>query len=318
MEPLSIIDLPTFEQIKNDMGLTFRNEVVEAFCVETPLLMARLQQALAQILSEAHDRVESDLTATKAGLEQLSADVRKVESQLIDVGTEVRSAVQHGSETHSALAVLDKRSCRVESDLQVVQDRVLSLTTFRSASEEQAQNISSRLASVATQVTALALAVERFDKSLQSYGLTAGGVSSLCERVVESQASLDARLAEHATAIEQLRADVAHRGSLMDNLFNSLRSLEGRRESRQDFARDVKVVMVDEAEASISGRVVDVSDSGLGVRLESSVPVGSRLRLDVGGSELVGEVAYCRKQGPSHRVGLKSVSQERDRKEVEK
>ena len=68
--------------------------------------------------------------------------------------------------------------------------------------------------------------------------------------------------------------------------------------------------MIDQEEASIGGNIVDASETGVGMRLESPVPVGSRLRLDVGGKQLVGEVAYCRKQGTAHRVGLKSLPEE--------
>ena len=167
-----------------------------------------------------------------------------------------------------------------------------------------------------TQVTALAQAVEGLAKNLQSYGQAASGVSAFCERVVESQESVNARLDEQALTIEQLTADAAHRGSLVDNLISSLRGLDARRELRQDVGHDVKVAMIDEMEVSIGGRVVNASDSGLGLRLESPVPLGSRLSLDVGGTQLVGVVAYCRKQGASHSVGLKSVRQEKDRAEV--
>ncbi len=284
----------------------------------TKRLAEAIQWALAQIEREAHDRAESDRTATKAGLEQLSAEVRQVERQLTDVRAEVQSAVQRESETCSSRAALDERSSQMESDLHAVRDHVLMLTDSRSALEEQAQNFSSRLAGMETRVTALAQTVDGLAKSLQSYAQAAGGVSAFCERVVESQASLNARLDEHDLTIEQLTAEAAHRRSLIDNLISSLRGLDGRRGSRQNVDRDVKVVMIDEREASIGGLVVDASDSGLGLRLETPVPFGSRLRLDVGGTQLVGEVVYCRKQGASHRVGLKSVREEKDRAEVEK
>ena len=46
MQPPDIIDLPAFEQIKNSMGADFIGKIVETYCVETPLLLARLPQAL--------------------------------------------------------------------------------------------------------------------------------------------------------------------------------------------------------------------------------------------------------------------------------
>jgi HPt (histidine-containing phosphotransfer) domain-containing protein len=47
---MSIIDLSTFEKLKDDVGADFVDELIAAYCAETPLLMAKLQSALM-----AHD-----------------------------------------------------------------------------------------------------------------------------------------------------------------------------------------------------------------------------------------------------------------------
>ena len=48
MNPPSIIDLPTFETLKESMGTDFIGELVQAYFDETPQLLSKLQEALAK------------------------------------------------------------------------------------------------------------------------------------------------------------------------------------------------------------------------------------------------------------------------------
>ena len=48
-----VIDLPTFEALKDSMGADFINELVQAYLEETPQLLSKLQQALARQDCEA-------------------------------------------------------------------------------------------------------------------------------------------------------------------------------------------------------------------------------------------------------------------------
>jgi HPt (histidine-containing phosphotransfer) domain-containing protein len=47
---MSVIDLPTFERLKNDTGADFVGELIDAYREETPQLLAKLRHALT-----AHD-----------------------------------------------------------------------------------------------------------------------------------------------------------------------------------------------------------------------------------------------------------------------
>jgi HPt (histidine-containing phosphotransfer) domain-containing protein len=47
MSVSSVIDLPTFEALKESMGADYINELVQAYFEEAPQLLASLQQALA-------------------------------------------------------------------------------------------------------------------------------------------------------------------------------------------------------------------------------------------------------------------------------
>jgi HPt (histidine-containing phosphotransfer) domain-containing protein len=47
MSVANVIDLPTFEALKESMGADFINELAQAYFEETPQLLAKLQDALA-------------------------------------------------------------------------------------------------------------------------------------------------------------------------------------------------------------------------------------------------------------------------------
>ncbi len=100
MEPQLVIDLSTFEQIKTDMGASFINELVEAYCVETPLLMARLQQALANEEAEAFRTVAHSIKSSSCSLGalQFGALARELEAlgkegRLADAELKVRELI---------------------------------------------------------------------------------------------------------------------------------------------------------------------------------------------------------------------------------
>ena len=48
MNPQSVIDLPTFEALKDAMGADYIAELVQAYFDETPQLLMKLQQALGR------------------------------------------------------------------------------------------------------------------------------------------------------------------------------------------------------------------------------------------------------------------------------
>ena len=100
MEPQTVIDLSTFEQIKNNMGVSFINEVVEAFCVETPLLMARLQQALADQKADAFRMAAHSIksSSNNLGALQFSALAHELEllareGRLADASPKVKALI---------------------------------------------------------------------------------------------------------------------------------------------------------------------------------------------------------------------------------
>jgi len=49
MNPPCVIDLPTFEALKEAMGADYIGELVQAYFEETPQLLSKLQQALEKL-----------------------------------------------------------------------------------------------------------------------------------------------------------------------------------------------------------------------------------------------------------------------------
>jgi HPt (histidine-containing phosphotransfer) domain-containing protein len=64
MNPQSVIDLPTFEALKEAMGADYINELVQAYFEETPQLLAKLQQALARQDCEAFRQAAHSIKST--------------------------------------------------------------------------------------------------------------------------------------------------------------------------------------------------------------------------------------------------------------
>jgi HPt (histidine-containing phosphotransfer) domain-containing protein len=64
MNPQFVIDLPTFEALKEAMGADFINELVQAYFDETPQLLEKLQQALASKNCDAFRQAAHSIKST--------------------------------------------------------------------------------------------------------------------------------------------------------------------------------------------------------------------------------------------------------------
>lgn len=64
MNPQSMIDLPTFEALKDAMGDDFMDELLQAYYEETPQLLKALQQALSKADCEGFQRAAHSIKST--------------------------------------------------------------------------------------------------------------------------------------------------------------------------------------------------------------------------------------------------------------
>lgn len=77
-----------------------------------------------------------------------------------------------------------------------------------------------------------------------------------------------------------------------------------RSEPRFPTDEPVKVTVLGDSKVEIDGRIVNVSGRGMRLRINARVPVGAAIRVDVGGSVLLGEAAYCQADGDAYAAGL--------------
>ena len=64
MIPQSVIDLPTFEALKDAMGADFLPDLIQAYFDETPQLLSKLQQALANQDCDAFRQAAHSIKST--------------------------------------------------------------------------------------------------------------------------------------------------------------------------------------------------------------------------------------------------------------
>ena len=81
MNTQSVIDLPTFEALKEAMGADYIGELLQAYFEETPQLLADLQQALEKQDCETFRRSAHSIksTSNSFGALNFGADAKELE-----------------------------------------------------------------------------------------------------------------------------------------------------------------------------------------------------------------------------------------------
>jgi histidine phosphotransfer protein HptB len=81
MNPQTVIDLPTFESLKEAMGADFLPDLVQAYFEEAPQLLIKLQQALARQDCDAFRQAAHSMksTSNSFGALELGAQAKELE-----------------------------------------------------------------------------------------------------------------------------------------------------------------------------------------------------------------------------------------------
>jgi histidine phosphotransfer protein HptB len=81
MSAQSVIDMPTFEALKDAMGADFIGELVQAYLEETPQLLSKLGEALARQDCEAFRQAAHSIksTSNSFGALEFGAQAREME-----------------------------------------------------------------------------------------------------------------------------------------------------------------------------------------------------------------------------------------------
>ena len=88
MNTQTVIDLPTFEALKEAMGADFIGELLQAYFEETPQLLSKLQQALARQDCEAFRQAAHSIKSTSNSFGALNFGAEAKELELM--GREAR------------------------------------------------------------------------------------------------------------------------------------------------------------------------------------------------------------------------------------
>ena len=113
MNPQSIIDLPTFEALKEAMGADYLPELVEAYFEETPQLLSKLQDALTKLDCDAFRQAAHSIKSTsnsfgalKFGMLAKELEMMGRESRLDGAPEKVKLLVTGYETIHQALVEL--------------------------------------------------------------------------------------------------------------------------------------------------------------------------------------------------------------------
>ncbi len=80
--------------------------------------------------------------------------------------------------------------------------------------------------------------------------------------------------------------------------------MDRRSESRFQTDEPVQVTVLGQTQPVVAGRLANLSGKGMRLLLESPVPVGAPIRVDMDGTMLLGEVCYCYPEGAKWAIGL--------------
>ena len=92
MSAVNVIDLPTFEALKESMGADFINELVQAYFEETPLLLDKLRQALASQDCELFRQAAHSIKSTSNSFGALDFGVLARELEMMGRATNLEGA----------------------------------------------------------------------------------------------------------------------------------------------------------------------------------------------------------------------------------
>ena len=113
MNPQFIIDLTTFETLKDAMGADYINELVQAYFDETPQLLSNLQNALQILDYEAFRRAAHSIKSTsysfgalKFGEMAKELEILGREAKLEGAANKVESLISGYKNVHQALEEL--------------------------------------------------------------------------------------------------------------------------------------------------------------------------------------------------------------------
>ena len=266
----------------------------------------RLEAAAGTMLQLSGEirQVNADVSTFSTRVEALALGQTQLGSNLSTFSTRVDALAMEQTQLGSNLTEIDGRMSEAEQGSKHVHERLDKLFAGKEATALKVQACTGTLSALEARILQLCERLESLDVSLQSQIATGTRLSSLCEKLDQLHQSLAERVGSHEDMIQMLRSEVRQPVGMLERILGSLRALDLRKEARFPVDELVTVTTDGEPETEIAGRVVDASENGLGLVLETPLPPASKVRVDVDGTSLTGTVSYCLPNGEKHAVGL--------------
>jgi hypothetical protein len=172
------------------------------------------------------------------------------------------------------------------------------------ASATEVQSVLARLSAVESQIAEAGKRLDSLAEKAQQQLDSLASLGAASAGLTHAQQSLNARLLLTERALRAADMERRKRDVTWERFVASLGNLEMRGDKRVPACENVRALVLGEQEVSVNAHIVDVSDRGLGLSMETEVAVGSRIKIDIEDASLCGTVRYCRPQDGAYSVGL--------------
>lgn len=282
------------DRFPNPTGMNFQH-VCKSFVEALLETAAGAADGLRRQTANDHANVEAIADRTLRMLEEID----QIRSTLTLLSARAESFGQREAELRSKLAVQDERLCSGEQSSQRLNERMDGFLAAQEESIEQVRACVGATSDLEARALASGEKLDALSKAIQAQTDTDLRLNALYTKLQE-------RLTAQEKSIQAIETELRQRGGLLARVLGTLRNLDLRAERRFPADRTVKVVFCGDQEAVVDGRVVDASESGLGLMLRTPATVGGQVRIHVDDTCLSGEVTYCGLQGADgYRVGVK-------------
>ncbi|MCC7175157.1 MAG: PilZ domain-containing protein [Bryobacterales bacterium] len=231
-------------------------------------LVATIKEAASDVYRRAElDRLK--LEAALESIERTKADVGRACAELTVLHEVTELISETGQQQGAKLAALDERILRAED------------------ATKQAQ--------------------QKAEEMLRAQDTASESLRASLERMADLERRLGAgldRLEAVERAIQTVTVEAEQHAALWARFMGSLRTLDMRTEKRFPVKEPVQVVVAGDPSTKVTGHIANVSDNGLGLMLDTSLPVGSALQIEVDGTRLSGTVRHSRASKGGHAVGV--------------
>ncbi len=199
-----------------------------------------------------------------------------------------------------------------------VADGLDALQAAQAASAAEVSTVLERLSAVESRIGDVAGRLDELSGLVRRQSEELDGMQSARAGLSAAQQSLHARIVLTERALRAADMDRQQRDAAWDRFIASLTQIDMRGGKRVPAFESVRAVVLGEPEVSIGAQILDVSDRGLGMNLDTEVTVGSQIRIDIEDATLLGTVRYCRPSDDGFAVGLLLEQPLRDQAATEK